>query len=214
MRKQRGITLVELIVALVVAGILAALGAPSLRDIFRNNARSTRLNDMVLALNYARSQAVGRSARITVCEVDLRANPNPTQCTNHPNPPTTGVFQTGWMVFLDNAAGTTGVVDAGETVLRIFQPDGAGDATFIGRRASDDALAGFLSYTANGLLDQPNGGIYFVYCDGRGNESGRMVQVSPTGQARVSRDDDGDGLHEASYIGAVKEFGGGVVACP
>lgn len=93
---QRGFTLLELMTAITVLGVLLGLAIPSFRDIIRNNRVTTQTNDLVSALNYARSEALKRSNPVTAC-----SSTNGTTCAGVNN------WSTGWIVFTDiNANGT------------------------------------------------------------------------------------------------------------
>lgn len=64
---QRGFSLVELMVALAVLVILVTIAVPSFTgSLLRANA-SGLADSLITSLNYARSEAITRNARITVC---------------------------------------------------------------------------------------------------------------------------------------------------
>ena len=60
--KRGGFTMIELIVTMSVASILAAIAIPSFVAISQGERRIAEVNDMVLALNYARSEAVKQNS--------------------------------------------------------------------------------------------------------------------------------------------------------
>lgn len=68
MEKRRGFTLIELLVTIVVLAVLLTLAAPSFRDVIQNNRVTAQANELVSALNLARSEAVkqGRNAQVEV----------------------------------------------------------------------------------------------------------------------------------------------------
>jgi type IV fimbrial biogenesis protein FimT len=74
MNRQRGFTLIELIVALLVLAVLISLAAPSFRTIIQNNRLATGTNGLVSALNLARSEAVKRGGTITVVAASTNWN--------------------------------------------------------------------------------------------------------------------------------------------
>ena len=202
MKTQRGFTVAELLIVIIIAGVLAAIAAPNMSEFLKNNARATRVNTMVTALNYARGQAVTRNARVSLCRsTDFLA------CA------AAGDFGVGWIVFTDS--NPRGTVDAGtDTVLRVFQPDMGGNATLMGvKNLVPIAMAG-LSYENTGLgLDlaavatdtvvSPN--TVFRYCDDRGPPEARAIVITPTGYPRLSRDTNGDGTDDV---------GGANLVCP
>lgn len=64
---HRGFTLIELMVTMSVAVILAAVAVPSFVDFIRNLRSATVANDLVTSLNSARSEAIKRNATVRLC---------------------------------------------------------------------------------------------------------------------------------------------------
>ncbi len=64
--KTHGFTLVELMVTLSVAAILATVAVPSLQSMLQNNRMSSHANKLITTLNFVRSEAVKRNASITL----------------------------------------------------------------------------------------------------------------------------------------------------
>ncbi len=115
-RHQAGVTLVELMITLVVLAIILAIAVPS----FENTIASSRLagvtNDLNGSLALARSEAIRRGQRITVCN-----STDGQQCA------AAGNWGNGWIVFVDTTrAGNTANVDANETILRVASAVPAG----------------------------------------------------------------------------------------
>ena len=68
----RGFTLLELMVTVAVAAILATVAVPGFRDLIQNNRVTTQTNELVTALNFARTEAVkrGRPVDVVVTQQD------------------------------------------------------------------------------------------------------------------------------------------------
>lgn len=66
-RRNSGFTLLELLVTLAVAAVLLGLAFPSLVATINRNRLSGGANELMAALQYARSEAIKRNARIDVC---------------------------------------------------------------------------------------------------------------------------------------------------
>ena len=90
MRSPLGFTLLELIVTMAVAAIVLTVGVPGFYELINNNRLTSGANEFVAALNLARSEAVKRSVRVTVCKsADGRC------CAG------SGGYEQGWIVFAD-----------------------------------------------------------------------------------------------------------------
>src|SRR5436190_16210070 len=70
--QQKGFTLLELMITVVVAAILLAWGVPSFREFQRNSAMTSAANDLITGLLAARAEAVKRHVPVTLC-----ASPDP-----------------------------------------------------------------------------------------------------------------------------------------
>ncbi|XGA78677.1 GspH/FimT family pseudopilin [Halomonas sp. CH40] len=64
--RVKGFTLLELLIALAVAGILAALVAPPFSGFLARQQLRSDLNEVVSVLSFARSEAIKRRADVTV----------------------------------------------------------------------------------------------------------------------------------------------------
>jgi type IV fimbrial biogenesis protein FimT len=131
--------MIELLVTLAVAAILATIAVPNFQNFMTTNRVVSLTNELVAALNYARSEAIKRGVPVTVCKT---ADPNVT----NPVCSTSGGWQTGWVIFTDG--GTRGTIDGSDSRLRIKQPPG-GNAT-IAPPSGDTNFADFLSYLPSG----------------------------------------------------------------
>ena len=166
---SKGFTFIELIVVLVVGGIIVAIGAPALRATIQNNRITTQINDLHLTMSLARSEALKRGARITVCiSADMdRCGP-------------AGSWSTGWIVFVDDDE--NGSRAPGEPVIRGSSRLKGGNSLDI---SSNSDWIAFLS-TGESIGDSGLG--VFALCDDRGINRARGLVVRRTGSVRVTRD--------------------------
>src|SRR5688572_29174195 len=95
-KTHRGFTLMELMFAIAILAILLGLGVPGFRQIIENNRLITQNNEVVTALNLARSEALRLAGDVTMC-----ASADGESCSEETD------WSSGWIVFVDsNADGT------------------------------------------------------------------------------------------------------------
>src|SRR5215207_5704677 len=73
---NRGLTLVELMIAMTVIGILLAFAVPSFRDAALNSSLRAISSNLYASIQLARSEAIKRNVPVTLC----RANTTGTAC--------------------------------------------------------------------------------------------------------------------------------------
>lgn len=166
---DRGFTLVELVLVLTIGAILLAIAVPGYAFLVNGSRLSTATNDLVTALHLARSEAVKRRARVTVCTSNSAMSSQPS-CNVNAN------WEAGWLVFVDD--GTRGVVDPGDIVLWSKDPAPA----VVAITASN--FTSFISYLPSGVSQGPNGlanGWLHVCVNGQQRE----IIVNVTGRPRL-----------------------------
>jgi type IV fimbrial biogenesis protein FimT len=104
-QQARGFTLIETMVVVTIAVILAMLAAPSFQSVFLSNKLAAFANDFVASTQLARSEAIKRNQVVRVCRSADGAS-----CA------ASGTWQQGWIVF--NDINNNSAVDSGETILR------------------------------------------------------------------------------------------------
>ena len=180
--RQSGFTLVELLITLVVASVLLAVGVPSFTDAMRSSRIGSQYSQVVRSLFLARSEAVKSNDFVVVC---AREAPGSTQCGDEND------WRNGWIVFVDVASSPAAAakVDAGDTIISL-EPALSGDNT-IGAFASlssgaDPDAVGHVRYLPRGNTDWRGGSI--VICDAvRGSTGSRVVNVKLTGDIQAGR---------------------------
>ena len=68
-RTQRGFTMLELMVTISLAAIMAAIAAPGMMDLIRSNRLGTAARQLDADLVLARREAIKRNTRVLVCPV-------------------------------------------------------------------------------------------------------------------------------------------------
>lgn len=85
--RQRGFTLVELMVTIAVMVVLALIAVPAFDNVRLSNRLGSYATDLVAASQLARSEAIKRNAAVTLC-----ASANGTACAGD------GQWEAGWIV--------------------------------------------------------------------------------------------------------------------
>lgn len=159
-----GFTLMELMVTISIAAILMTIAIPSFIDFVRNNRLTAQANDFVLALTYAKSEAVKRGVRVTVC-----SRQNDTSCAG------STTWDSGWLVFVD--ANGNGSIDTGEEILRVRSPLEGGNTL---RSGSGQRV----TFQSTGY--SPGFNNTFRLCDVRGTSSARQLVLSFQGRVTTT----------------------------
>ena len=92
---SKGFTLIELMIALCIGVLVMVMSAP-MANMLKSNKASSVAYEFVSALNYARSEAITRGNRVTVCRTISGK-----KCEGHPDINNQKVWDSGWMVFSD-----------------------------------------------------------------------------------------------------------------
>lgn len=170
-RQARGLTLVELVAVLAIAGTLAGIALPAFTGLVRSTRLTSATNDLFASILLARSEAARRHSRVTLCK---SADGN--QCAP------SGGWEQGWIIFHD--ANHSGTRDAGEAMLLRAQamPDGL-------HLSGNLNVAKYVSYAPTGEAKLANGGFQagtITLCS-PSLEEARQIVISSAGRPRVQK---------------------------
>lgn len=171
MKPDKGFTLLELMIVLLISGILIAVGIPNMLNIVRANRLTSQANDLMTSIAMARSEAIKRGVPVNVCRSAEGATPN---CGG-------AAWDQGWAVFADTNGNDA--FNAGEPILLVRGPI-TGNNTI----AASNNIANRVRFTAQGVVGA--GGIgNFLITDAAGAAKGtRLICLAMTGRARVFGD--------------------------
>ncbi len=130
MRKQRGATLLETLLATAIAGVLTSAAAPAFGGLLSKQRLGSVGHDLLASFSLARSEAIRRGGAVAVA------------------PARSGDWSSGWKVYAD--VNDNGRLDAGEMVIaeRQLAFRGLSIAPRFGALHAGDALA----YGSDGRL--------------------------------------------------------------
>jgi type IV fimbrial biogenesis protein FimT len=167
--RQRGFTLLELVTTVTVAGVLLWVAVPSFFNTSRNSHAAADANELVSAFSIARSEAIRRAGRITVCPSSDGAS-----CG--------GGWSGGWIVFTDTAATDTADPPVVGTVLRVSPPPTGTPAISGG---SD-----WVRFLPRGYARSKSGAMpvtFTIAVQGCTGQQARTVEVNGVGRATAAR---------------------------
>ena len=159
MKKSAAFTLVELLITVTIFGILAGIAAPSYISWVQDSAMVNNTNNLIGALQLARSEAIKRDGRVSVCQsADANTAATPS-CAG------TGQWEDGWVVWADENGNN--VVDSSEDIIRVADQATGANVTMRGTAT----VANVISFDASGLPVDTSGNNYtgtVRICDDRG----------------------------------------------
>lgn len=157
MGRISGLTLIELIVVIAVVAILTSVAVPNLRQFIQNSRTTASANQLVTAINLARSEAIKRGTEARVC-----ASSDLTTCNSSD-------WTDGWIV-------DTG---AGGEVVRVW--DGLPGSANVTENNSEDRLL----FDARGSANDPRDfKLWFDDCRG---DLQRDIEINAAGRPAIER---------------------------
>jgi type IV fimbrial biogenesis protein FimT len=170
---QRGVTLIELLVAVAVMAILLPIGASSLGEAVTSMRLTSAANLLLSQIHYARSEAIKRNSRVVLCK-----SSNGGTCA------AAGGWEQGWISFHD--INNNGAREASEALIQSEAPL-AGNLKFTGNQN----VASYLSFAPSGATRLVGGGFQagtLTLCR-QSNEAGegRQLILNAVGRPRIQR---------------------------
>lgn len=169
----RGLTLIELMVTIAIAAILAGLAAPSFRELMASNQLKSHASALLSSLLLARSEALKRNGRVVLCK-----SASGMACTQD------GGWEQGWIIFAD--ANNNAALDAGETVIQRTAALSSG-----WRLTGNDNILNYVSYSGVGSAKLTSGGFQagtFTLCQlSTSGGKARDIVISATGRPTIKQ---------------------------
>lgn len=153
-RRLAGFTTTELLVTLSIVGTVSALAAPSMTSALRRSMISAAANDLLGAVNRARTEAQragGAGVPFSVCASSQSTTPSTSTCT--------GSWNQGAIVFAD--LNGNGARDTGEEVVLALPPmDGSVSVSL-------KSTLPYVLFAPNGMLHGGETGLRFTVTHSR-----------------------------------------------
>ncbi|MDD3762717.1 MAG: GspH/FimT family pseudopilin [Nevskiales bacterium] len=163
MNAERGFTLLELIVTVVVASILLTVAVPSFTTLIRSNRAASEANALLTMLTLARSEAIKRNAAVVLCR-----STSGTACASG-----SGDWNSGVMVYVDQDG--DGAYNNSDVIVQAAIPLSAvSSITF--------NAGSWLNFNPNGSTNKFGS---FTITPANDTNYTRKVVLSPTGRPRI-----------------------------
>jgi type IV fimbrial biogenesis protein FimT len=165
MKTQQAFTLIEILVTLAVVAILAVVALPNMQYMLINNRMTTKTNDFISAINYARTEAITNTNR------NLQIQPS--------NYPDNLDWSQGWQIVDDSSNNGWQTVDDDE-ILKIFEYNS--DKILIKQTEGECSTNNpSICYKARGRIQTP---YTFQICSEE-HQSAKAITISRIGRART-----------------------------
>ncbi|WP_269619508.1 GspH/FimT family pseudopilin [Zhongshania sp. BJYM1] len=158
--KNRGFTLIELIVTVSIAAILAVVAVPSFTQFIDESRDRAMVQQLMKALITARSEAVVRAAPVTVSAID-------------------GNWAKGWLSWVD--ANANGSYDDGEALQKNAA---VSSSTITGDRGGTSISS--IAFNSDGFLNDTAAVVVSYRTSPEYCSRDRNINISLTGQVSVT----------------------------
>ena len=169
LKKQRGITLIEVMITFVITSILISITVPSLITMTLNSRLSALHNSLISDLALARNTSVTSGNFVILCA----SNSSQTNCRTN-----SSTWTFGWLIFTD--VNDNGSVSAGEPILQVSnRPEH--NLKLISNIAK-------VKFSPEGsAIGYAN---VFTFCDDRGDSAKKGLKLSNSGSAQIADTDE------------------------
>lgn len=178
-RFNAGLTLIELLSALSIGLTILTLSSPMV-NMLRSNKASSISYEFVSALNFARSEAIKRASKVTVCR-----STSGKRCDRIPDINGQKDWSAGWIVFSD-LNGNGQVNPAQDEILRVRR---ALESGYTLRSNSKVRVTYKPTGISPGFMDS-----WTICTPGNNNAFNKGIIVAYAGRIRFAKDTNDDGI--------------------
>lgn len=175
--KQQGLTLIELMVTLAVLAVVTTIAVPGFNTMIANNRALALGEDLAGALSYARTEAVKRGARVSLC-----GSTDGASCD--------GGWADRWLVVTDDAVTDDAAAVVVGDVLRQWPAPGSNES--VSATQGGNAVS-FVRFNRKGMLGRSaNGSVTLnTSASGCAANAARELTVGIAGLLNIKRSSTG-----------------------
>jgi type IV fimbrial biogenesis protein FimT len=168
---QHGFTLIELMTALAVLGVLVAIATPSFKQFAANSRTVASANSLANALAVARSEALRQSMPVSIC-----ASQDGQACQDSPD------WSGGWLVFTDNS-GKPGVLDSTDLAIQAWPAPAGGVTVNLVAKNADH----YVRFNARGMTEPATTNTFTVAVAGCRGDNISQIVVTAAGSPQLTK---------------------------
>lgn len=176
-KNQDGITLIDLVLTLSILSFLLTAALPSFEKLLNKNKITAEVMQLRSNLQLARSTAITKNKKVTVCPSNNRKD-----CSKD--------WSEGYIVFIDNDQNRV----FSDNDLLIYNHQTQEESLKIKWRSFGVRTS--LQWHETGITNQQNG--TFQLCFKDDPELTRALIITKAGRIRLSKDTNGDNIHEGA----------------
>lgn len=169
-RYEKGLTLFELLIAIVILSVITGMAAPSFRQQILSEKTNGFSNEFSSAIQFARSQAIRTSGRVTLC-----ASEDGVSCSDN--------WLKGFIVFNDTAASDQAAVPVIQDATAIYRVWTANPGLEAFTLKTDNDLT-FLRFNSLGALVNTSKKPVDVVVKMTGCAADNKLQISVAGRVK------------------------------
>jgi type IV fimbrial biogenesis protein FimT len=180
MKKYLAFTLLELLITVAIVSILALVAFPSLTSYSQDGAMVANANALLGSLKLARSEAITRGKRVSVCPSSNALSATTPSCE-------ASDWKVGWVTWVDDNSDNK--IDSSEKIIRVVGKAKGADISIQNGCAANSVISYFSTGLpqvtfADGAVDNKT---VFALLDARGEvPEARIIRVYASGRIKVS----------------------------
>ena len=160
-----GFTIVELMLTIAVVAVILSIGVPSFQNLIERNQLTSGINQFISSMSLARSEAIKRNQRVSICP-----SRNSETCSGNQ-------YENGWIVFVDRNSNGSRQTDTEELIWVSGQLPA--NMTMRG----DGCCGSNIPYLASGQISGIAGNIHL--CKENNANKSRKISINTFGRARL-----------------------------